>query len=45
MIVKCKLCGEKMEHRKVIEHAVISHDDPDAKELLEKLNSLSKRGT
>ena len=45
MIIKCKLCGETMEHRKILEHAVIKHDDPDAKELLETLNNLSRRGT
>lgn len=45
MILKCKVCGEEFEHRKIFEHAVIKHNDEEAKEMLNTLNRLSKRGT
>ena len=42
---RCKICGEYFDPLKTLEHAVIKHNDKDAKEILEQLNKLSKRGT
>ena len=39
---KCKICGELIIGRDVLDHAVIKHDDKDAADLL---NILSKLGS
>lgn len=44
MLIKCKICHEEMDRLLIIEHAIIKHDDKQAKELLNIINTLSRRG-